>query len=201
MGRPKGSGVKLLRDRLRAQTLIQDKNECWLFQGYINPKGYGQLGKENNGTRNPGSVLAHRVAYELEYGIIPEGITIDHMCHTSECPNRNKDCQHRRCVNPKHLALATRAENTSRTSVCAERTHCPEGHEYTEENTIIDKTSRGNPTRKCRECKNSRRRKIHIIACQVCGTEVKDGNGKRKYCSNSCKSKARRSSEKGLIVN
>lgn len=42
---------------------------------------------------------AHRVAYELAVGPIPDGMEIDHSC------------RNRRCVNPSHLRIATRKQN------------------------------------------------------------------------------------------
>lgn len=46
-----------------------------------------------------GHVLAHRFAYELLVGPIPDEMQIDHRCHN------------RRCVNPDHLRLATNKQN------------------------------------------------------------------------------------------
>jgi hypothetical protein len=68
-------------------------DSCWLWIGYVQPLGYGRL------TRNDRQVLAHRWAYEVMYGPIPEGMEIDHKCRV------------RRCVNPEHLQAVTRVEN------------------------------------------------------------------------------------------
>lgn len=65
---------------------------CWLWTSCITPAGYGQLTEGN-------VVYAHRVSYELAFGPIPDGLTIDHR-HT--CPKN--------CVNPKHLRIATRKQ-------------------------------------------------------------------------------------------
>jgi hypothetical protein len=46
--------------------------------------------------------LAHRVAYRLTVGEIPDGLTVDHLC------------RNRMCVNPDHMELVTLAENGRR---------------------------------------------------------------------------------------
>jgi hypothetical protein len=47
-------------------------------------------------------IRAHRFAYELLVGPIPEGLVIDHLC------------RNRRCVNPAHLEPVTAEENWRR---------------------------------------------------------------------------------------
>lgn len=101
--------------------------ECWIWTGFISPTGYGRSSRG----------IAHRLAYELTHGPIPEGLTIDHLC-------RNKACQ-----NPAHLELVTAAENTRRRHRYESRlkTHCPKGHLWAG-NTLID----GRGWRRCRSC-------------------------------------------------
>lgn len=66
---------------------------CWLWTGARNNRGYGAICRDGR------YVGAHRAAYELFVGPIPEGMQIDHRCHV------------RNCVNPEHLRLATGSEN------------------------------------------------------------------------------------------
>jgi len=63
------------------------------------PNGYGRV---NLGVRGAGVALAHRVAWELTNGPIPDGHELDHLCRT------------RNCVNPGHLEPVTRAVNCAR---------------------------------------------------------------------------------------
>lgn len=85
--------------------------------------GYGMF------VHNRRTVLAHRLAYELERGPIPEGMTLDHMCHNTdeECPGGGL-CLHRRCVRPSHLEVVTLVENINR--IKDRRTVCRYGHPY-----------------------------------------------------------------------
>jgi hypothetical protein len=64
------------------------------------------------GIGNKRTALAHRVAYEALVGPIPDGMTIDHLC-------RNK-----RCLNPAHMELVTRGENTRRAHEGRGRCYC-----------------------------------------------------------------------------
>ncbi len=61
--------------------------DCWIWTGARNSRGYGNL------NINGKSVLAHRFAYELEYGLIPEGDFIRHKCLNNSC------------VRPDHMLL------------------------------------------------------------------------------------------------
>src|SRR6267143_986186 len=67
---------------------------CWLWQGQKRGTGYG--GFSLNGTQR---ILAHRMAWKLTFGSIPEGLCI---CHA---------CDNILCVNPNHLWLGTHKAN------------------------------------------------------------------------------------------
>lgn len=82
---------------------------------------------------------AHRFAYEMFVGPVPEGLVLDHLCKNTLC------------VNPAHLEPVTQRENTMRSdnfiAVNARKTHCSHGHLFDEANTRV---YRG--MRQCREC-------------------------------------------------
>lgn len=129
-------------------------NGCWLWTGTTGTKdGYGKFKPA------PGQPyqMAHRWAYEVFTGPIPEGMQIDHTCHTnaSECPG-GYDCIHRRCCNPDHLEAVTASENTKRQRHYARsRTECPKGHPYDGDNLIVGSDGK----RRCRECDRARKRR------------------------------------------
>ena len=142
-----------LEDRFAAKYQVMP-NGCWLWTATLINSGYGRLWVEGR------TELAHRVAYELYVGDIPDGMTIDHRCHNEDddCPG-GIDCLHRRCVNPDHLQVVTKQVNllNGKTIVAANavKTHCIRGHEYTPENTRIY-TRLGREFRHCRECDRER---------------------------------------------
>lgn len=86
--------------RHKLEDRIDMSGDCWLWKGYVHKKdGYGRY-------RLPGmkwDKTAHRVVYELYRNIsIPDDMTIDHLC-------LNKIC-----VNPEHLEVVSRSENSKR---------------------------------------------------------------------------------------
>jgi len=91
-------------------------------------------------------VEAHRAAYLLMVGPIPEGYHVDHSCRRHNC------------INPAHLEAVTPAENARRDhgakSTNYSKTECPAKHQYTAENTLLDKSG----GRSCKECARRRHR-------------------------------------------
>jgi len=74
---------------------IGGDNECWEWKRGISWDGYGQFyWKEYDGPRR-----SNRVAWELIYGPIPDGMLV---CHT---------CDNTRCCNPSHLFIGTQKDN------------------------------------------------------------------------------------------
>ena len=123
---------------------VEKTDGCWLWRGCLSSNRYGRayVGPKRCG------YPAHRVAYELVRGPIPDGLPLDHLCRTP------------RCVNPDHLEPVTHRENMLRgvspMALKAHQTHCKHGHELTEENTIR-RPSRP-VSRECRACFNARQR-------------------------------------------
>lgn len=71
---------------------------CWNWTAAVDPgTGYGKFHVAPGETAN-----AHRVAYELLAGPVPDGLDLDHLCRT------------RACVNPAHLEPVTRRVNLLR---------------------------------------------------------------------------------------
>lgn len=130
---------------------------CWPWVGYTAKNGYGQfrVGSEKDGSAR--AAYAHRVAWELTFGQIPDGVEIDHVCHNvdSSCPG-GKGCAHRRCCNPRHMEPTSHETNTMRgrafSAVNARKTHCPKGHRY-------DHVERCSGTRRCSTCRNEQYRR------------------------------------------
>lgn len=86
-------------------------DECWRWLGHCQSNGYGNFSHHHKGATR----LSHRIAYEYLIGPIPEGLVLDHLCHTRDPQCEDRDaCPHRRCCNPAHLEPITRRENIAR---------------------------------------------------------------------------------------
>lgn len=119
-------------------------SECVIWEGRVGTHGYGLSGRS----------LAHRDAYIEAYGPIPPGFHVHHLCEI------------KLCVNVDHLAAVRAGAHSTLhgtpdgfARLISERmstTHCPQGHEYTPDNT---KVKRGR--RHCRSCAREHNREYY----------------------------------------
>lgn len=124
-------------------------DRCWLWSGNVRPDGYGVFQYDHE------RVMAHRAAYEMFVGPIPEGLDLDHLCRV------------RNCIRPAHLEPVTRRVNVLRgvgpSAQAAARDCCSNGHTYTDESTYW---YRG--YRMCKTCWRERRQAAReaVSSCQ-----------------------------------
>lgn len=134
---PKTAGA----DRLNSRLIAVDG--CRVFTGWRDKDGYGWL--RVNGKK----VGAHRVAWELENGPIPTGLSVLHRCDNPPC------------CDVGHLFIGTQADNVAdreakgRTKLPSNsgeyqraKTHCPQGHPYSGDNLLVQSDG----WRRCRAC-------------------------------------------------
>jgi hypothetical protein len=125
---------------VRFWSKVEFGDGCWLWTASTNGSAKHQYGQFSVGGRKVG---AHRAAWTLSRGPIPDGYFV---CH---------DCDVTRCVRPDHLFLGTHSDNMWDASIKGrqrgqEQTTCKHGHPFDEANTYH--RTCGPLTRGCRAC-------------------------------------------------
>jgi hypothetical protein len=115
---------------------------CWEWAASCDTNGRPQWGCVVDGKRH--NFRAHRVAYTLLMGPIPDGMTLDHLCRNIVC------------LNPDHEEPVPDVVNILRsygiTAMNHRKTHCANGHAFSPENTLV-RYSNGVGFRQCMTCR------------------------------------------------
>jgi len=77
---------------------VQRTEDCWPWKASTDGRGYGHF-MLPTGTSQGRLVKAHRFAWELTFGSIPNGLCVLHRCDNPSC------------VRPDHLFLGTLGDN------------------------------------------------------------------------------------------
>jgi hypothetical protein len=93
----RGPKVRPFAERFWSRVRRSDDGACWDWLGAVMGKGYGVLKKPGERL----NVSAHRAAYELANGPIPDRMHVLHRCDRP------------RCCNPAHLFIGTNADNVA----------------------------------------------------------------------------------------
>lgn len=127
-------GIFLHPEDMLVRCIVDPVKGCWLWTGTkLNHDGYARIKYQGR------LVMAHILSYELKHGPVPVGLELDHVV-----------CSVRHCIHPDHTKAVTHFDNCTRqSSWWSKRTHCVQGHEFTPENTRLDRHG----TRHCRTCR------------------------------------------------
>lgn len=127
---------------LTERSRVDPVTGCWLWTR-TKTRGYGWAKRKGKAQG------AHRHAWEIAHGPIPEGMTVHHTCFTPPC------------VNPDHLVLLSQSRNASirdpGSTVRRIKGTCKRDHPMSGDNLYIKPSGK----RVCRICHALRERERH----------------------------------------
>lgn len=121
-------------DSFAERIQLDEETGCWNWTGHVSKKGYAKFWAGSH-------IEAYHFAYLYFVGPVPDGRELHHKC------------RNRRCANPWHVEPRTHAEHCA---IDFAKTHCPKGHEYTDENSYFIKGGHGTVSRACKICAKAR---------------------------------------------
>jgi len=187
---PGYEGLYLVSDLGRIRSLPRNTTSGRIMKLITGTRGYKYVTLTRDGRQRRRGV--HQVVAAAFIGPCPDG---QEILHGDGDPANNR---------PGNLRYGTHRENMldkrdHGTDHNTRKTHCPQGHPYSAENTAVKRTG----SRVCRTCERAagldwyhanKQRKNPILVCPIC--EVKfarpAGTGRLKYCSKKCADEGRR---------
>lgn len=164
-------GAKSIEEKLAEKTGAPDENGCWPWVGWFGKDSpYGIM------THRGKARTAHRWAWIAANGEIPDDWQVHH------------ECENPACVNPDHLEAVDTSTHAKRH--LSDR--CGNGHEWTPENTHLNKAG----TRVCRACRRNAQQALRDAkekprrVCGTCGESFTASPHFRRYCSKECRDAA-----------
>jgi len=135
-----------VEEKLRLRRVVTPEG-CWRWTGAHSWNGYGLVSVGRTNKR------AHRVAYALWVGPIPEGLEIDHLCGVRDC------------FNPDHLDAVTQLENLRRRRrrPRVSKTHCRPGRHVLADVGVFERDG------KCKACNRDRVRRQRARRAALAG--------------------------------
>jgi hypothetical protein len=116
---------------------------CWRYNGTKDDYGRGHI------TIDSISYIVSRLSAIIFLNLNPDS--------KDQANHKDNLCKFKDCWNPDHLYVGNQVQNIrdsveSKTQRNSRKTHCPQGHEYTKENTLTWTSPQGHVWRLCRTC-------------------------------------------------